>query len=95
MLNKSTYLLICLIEECAEIIQRVCKAIRFGMDEIQPGQDLNNLERISQEVDDFQGITTMLDTECDLRVLRFNDKAIPLAKRIQDLGDMVSKKEST
>lgn len=76
MLNKSTYLLICLIEECAEIIQRVCKAIRFGLDEVQPGQELNNLERIGQEVDDFQGIATMLDTHCDLRVLHFNDTAI-------------------
>lgn len=74
-LNKPTYLLVCLIEECAEIIQRVCKAIRFGFDEVQPGQDMNNLDRISQEVDDFQGVAQMLDLE-GYKVLHFDDVAI-------------------
>lgn len=63
MLNKPTYLLICLIEECAEIIQRCCKAIRFGFDEIQPEQNLNNLQRIHGEIVDLNGILKMVDTE--------------------------------
>lgn len=74
-LNKPTYLLVCLIEECAEIIQRACKAIRFGFDEVQPGQPRNNLERISEEVDDFLGVAQMLELE-NHRVLYFNDAAI-------------------
>lgn len=76
MLNKSTYLLICLIEECAEIIQRVCKAIRFGMDEVQPGQEQDNLERLSGEITDFLGVAQMLDSHCNVRVLVFDDEGI-------------------
>ncbi len=76
MLNKQTYLLICLIEECAEIIQCVCKAIRFGLDEIQPGQGYHNLDRISFEVNDFIGVATMLDEECKLEILNNDELAI-------------------
>lgn len=76
MLNKSVYLLVCLIEECAEVIQRACKAIRFGFDEIQPGQSLNNIERISGEMDDLLGVVRLLNTECNVYVLRQNETAI-------------------
>jgi len=76
ILNRSTYLLICLIEECAEVIQRVCKAIRFGLDETQPGQRLNNLDRISLEIDDFQGVATMLNEQCDILVWHCDNMAI-------------------
>lgn len=87
MLNKPTYLLVCLIEECAEIIQRACKAIRFGMDEVQPGQNLNNLDRISGEVDDFLGVAKMLEVE-DCMVLHSDRIAIEkkVAKVNQFMG---------
>ena len=45
-----------LIEEAAEAIQRATKAQRFGVDEIQPGQELSNCERLSLEVGDFLGM---------------------------------------
>lgn len=43
-------------EECSEVIQRGCKMERFGKNEIQPGQGLSNLERLSEEVGDLLGI---------------------------------------
>lgn len=46
----------CLIEECAEVIQRATKMKRFGVAEIQPGQDFSNLERLSQELGDLQAV---------------------------------------
>lgn len=58
-LNKPTYMLICLIEECAEVIQRACKAIRFGMDEKEPGQDKTNQVRLDEEWQDLQGVVQM------------------------------------
>ncbi len=50
------YLLTCLMEECNEIAQRCSKALRFGMDEIQPGQHLNNEQRIMDEIVDLRGV---------------------------------------
>lgn len=47
-----------LIEECAEVIQRATKMKRFGVLEIQPGQDRDNAERLGLEVGD---LTHMID----------------------------------
>lgn len=54
-------LLTILAEECCEVGQRVSKALRFGIDEIQPGQDLTNAERIMQEVGDLLAVLGMLE----------------------------------
>ena len=48
-----------LAEECAEVIQRAAKLIRFGRDEIQPGQPLTNRQRLSQELGEVQGLVWM------------------------------------
>ncbi len=49
-------LLDCLIEECAEVIQRATKMKRFGVKEVQPGQDFTNAERLSQEIGDAMAV---------------------------------------
>jgi hypothetical protein len=59
-MTRTEHLLICLAEECAEIIQRVSKAIRFGLQEVQPGQLLTNAQRIVEEVHDFCGVLELL-----------------------------------
>lgn len=41
------------VEECAEIIQRGTKLLRFGVDEVQPGQGNSNADRLSMEVGDL------------------------------------------
>lgn len=41
-----------LAEECAEVIQRVTKALRFGVEEVQPGQPDSNSRRIGLELGD-------------------------------------------
>lgn len=50
------YLLLRLAEECAEIAQRITKALSFGLDEVQPGQYFNNAERIVEEINDFEAV---------------------------------------
>lgn len=40
-------------EECAEVVQRATKIMRFGPTEVQPGQELSNVARISREVGDL------------------------------------------
>ena len=53
-------LLVCLSEECDEVSQRACKALRFGIDEIQEGQELTNAERIVYEFNDLFAVMEML-----------------------------------
>lgn len=62
-MTREQHLLQKLSEECAEVSQRCSKAIIFGKDEIQPGQDLNNNERLVNELEDLLGVARMLRGE--------------------------------
>lgn len=59
-MNTTEYLLSCLIEECAEVIQRATKAQRFGLREVQPEQSLTNEERLAYELADLTGTLELL-----------------------------------
>lgn len=59
-MTKDQHLLNILAEECNEVGQRAIKAVRFGLDEIQPGQTLTNRERIELELGDLMGLADML-----------------------------------
>lgn len=54
-------LLVILIEECAEVQQRATKALRFGMDEVQPGQPDTNARRLALEVGDLLEVLARLE----------------------------------
>lgn len=62
-MNRTEHLLTCLGEECAEVAQRVSKALRFGLDEIQPGQDQTNAQRIVEELDQVLAVARILEIE--------------------------------
>lgn len=62
-LNRKQHLLVILAEECNEVAQRVTKSLRFGIDEIQPGDNKNNAERIKYELNDLLAIVEMLQKE--------------------------------
>lgn len=51
-------LLVILIEECSEVQKRATKALRFGLDECQPGQELSNSSRLGLEIGD---VSEMID----------------------------------
>lgn len=59
-MNEQEHLLTIVAEECCEIAQRATKALRFGIDEVQPGQNLPNAERIMVEFDDLLAAIYML-----------------------------------
>lgn len=63
MLTRTEYLLTLLSEESAEIIQRATKAQRFGLSEVQPGQDESNHLRLRNEVLDLFVVIEMLRAE--------------------------------
>lgn len=62
-MTTTEYLLSCLIEECAEVIQRATKAQRFGLDEVQPEQLRTNQERLALELADLTGTIELLKDE--------------------------------
>lgn len=68
------HLLIILGEECNEVAQRVSKALRFGLDEIQSGQPLNNAERIQQELCDPIAIHEWLEELGVLKPMYINPR---------------------
>jgi len=55
--ENDAYYLICLMEECAEITQRISKAFRFGIDNVHPkyGEDSNRV-LLAQECGDILGV---------------------------------------
>ena len=64
-------LLTILAEECAEVMVRASKALRFGVSEVQPGQVLTNAQRIADEVGDILGVVEALQERglCDQSVI--------------------------
>ncbi len=54
-MTTEQWLLTTLAEECAEVAQRCSKAIRFGLKEVQPGQEKNNTKRLYEEIADLFG----------------------------------------
>lgn len=62
-MNRAEHLLTCLAEECAEVSQRVSKALRFGLAEVEPGQAQNNASRIADELDDLFAVARILSDE--------------------------------
>jgi hypothetical protein len=62
-MTRQEHLLTIIAEECAEVAQRCSKAIRFGLDEMQPGQDKTNAQRIIQEYLDLWAVMHMLTGE--------------------------------
>ena len=59
-MTRREHLLDILIEECAEVIHRATKAKRFGMDEIQPEQPLDNRDRLVAELNDLIAVADMV-----------------------------------
>lgn len=67
-MTRTEHLLAILAEECAEVAQRVSKALRFGLDEAQPGDLKTNAQRIMTEYHDLQAAIAMLHDEGALPV---------------------------
>lgn len=60
-LSLDAYLLVSLAEECTEVGQRISKALRFGLSEVQPGQSLSNADRIAGELTDLIAVMAMCE----------------------------------
>ncbi len=59
-MTETENMLTILSEECAEVSHRASKILRFGLQEIQPGQVYDNAERLSHEMSDLIAVYEML-----------------------------------
>ena len=96
-MNKDKFLLLKVMEECAEVSQRASKLIQFGWDEVEAGQDLNNQQRFQNEVTDLICVLQMLNSSTATPVKlhttleQFSDKVEKVAKYhkyAKDLGEL-------
>ena len=64
-MNRREHLLTTLSEECAEVAKEVSKALRFGLDDHQPGQPETetNRKKLTEELNDLIAIAEMLYDE--------------------------------
>ena len=83
-MTRTEHLLTILAEECAELAQRTSKALRFGLDETQPGQPLTNAERMQAEMADLLGVWKMLSDEESLSsVSHLHGLAVAKAEKVE------------
>lgn len=66
-MTRADHFLWILAEECAEVAQRASKAARFSLDEIQPGQEYSNAERIMHEYADLVGTMNQMIVDGTLK----------------------------
>ena len=52
-MNTNDHLLVVAAEETSETAVRLCKILRFGPDDIEPGQNLTARQRAQNEIYDF------------------------------------------
>jgi len=66
-MNAEQYHLCRIAEECTEVAQRALKAQQFGLDEVQSGQELNNMARLVDEFHDlfvtFDNFMALVDSD--------------------------------
>jgi hypothetical protein len=93
-MNRPEHLLTCLAEECAEVAQRVSKALRFGLHEVQAGQALTNAQRIVEEMRDLNAVSTLLQAEGILEgpCMPSADQALAKLRKIERFMD-ISRRE--
>jgi len=62
-MNRAEYLMTVAAEEATEVGQRIAKALRFGLTEVQAGQALTNAERIIGEYRDLEAMLYWMAVE--------------------------------
>lgn len=90
-MDNTQYLLVCLAEECAEVVQECSKAIRFGLDDDY--REETPRERIAQELEDMFGVYSLLGGSSVLRQMDTNRVKAKMEKVMNFMIDEESKEE--
>lgn len=90
-MTNEQFLLLKLMEECAEVAQRASKQFQFGSEEKEPNQDKTNAVRLQDEIYDLLCIVEMLGFEAtvyDSQVFRKEVKLEKYKKYSKEIGAM-------
>jgi NTP pyrophosphatase (non-canonical NTP hydrolase) len=68
MLTRNQYLLVCLAEECGEVQRAIGKALRFGMDDLNPNTMVSAENHLKDEMADLLAILKLVEEELDLPI---------------------------
>jgi hypothetical protein len=72
-MNVLEHHLMMLMEECAGAAQRASKQLRFGRDEVQPGQDMPNHRRLRDEILDVLTVVNRLQESGQIEPITYLD----------------------
>jgi len=59
-MTREEHLLVVLSEECSEVAKETAKALRFGLNDKEPNQNITNCEKIVTEFNDLFAVMRML-----------------------------------
>ena len=59
-MTETEHLLVCIMEEAAEVQQAAAKCLRFGLEHGYEDRETTNAEDLAFELDDLEGIRLML-----------------------------------
>lgn len=78
-MNRSEHLITILGEECSELHQEGCKALRFGVFE-QRDLPTSNIERMQKEYNHLLAMVDMVNEEAEATLLYRDEKMIAAKK---------------
>jgi LPS O-antigen subunit length determinant protein (WzzB/FepE family) len=81
-ISYPVYVLIIIIEECAEVIHRACKAIRFGLEERYHADGPNNRDVLQSEINDLVGAIYLAKKHGVLSGQSLHEEALAAHKKI-------------
>ena len=89
-MNLTEHHLVLLMEECAEVAQRASKQLRFGRDEVQPGQSLSNGERLREELLDVYACVEFLVEAGEVEPIDRAHVVLHMANKEQRIASMLA-----
>lgn len=86
-MTRMELLLVQLMEECAEVAQRASKALRFGLNEVEPNQKgpipLTNENRLAYEIADLRVTVNKIADEGGLRTTIMPSQLVAKREKIE------------
>jgi len=83
-MDKVEHLLVCISEECSEVIKAISKALRFGLNYNHPSKNITNLTNIEMELDDLSGVLVALREEAGIELKSLPQRIIEKKKRVKE-----------